>query len=128
MKKNKNKIQNTTSHSGLMTISKLENGLNALDFMCTEDVEVEPFTANCKVQAMHNGDIYITELPKRIHNKPLFREDNSTLTLGRDRRYYFVFTLPEEQVEDLPLLLVPQAAAIAQKVAERILGRKEAKR
>lgn len=117
-----------TSCSGLMTISKLENGLNALDFMCTEDVKVEPFTANCKVQAMHNGDIYITELPKRIHNKPLFREDNSTLTLGRDRRYYFVFTLPEEQVEDLPLLLVPQAAAIAQKVAERILGRKEAKR
>ena len=52
-----------------------------------------------------------------------FREDNSSLTLGRDRRYYFVFTLEEGQVKQLPDRLVRQALAIAQKVDKMIAGR-----
>ena len=52
-----------------------------------------------------------------------FREDNSSLTLGRDRRYYFVFTLPEKQLAQLPDRLVHQALTIAQKVDKMIAGR-----
>jgi hypothetical protein len=53
-----------------------------------------------------------------------FREDNSSLTLGRDHRYYFVFTLEEGQVKQLPDRLVRQALAIAQKVARNLLNQK----
>ncbi len=77
---------------------------------------MEAFTADCRVQAMRDGNVYITERPRRKKGTPLFREDNSTLTLGRDRRYYFVFTLPEDQLDLLPDRLVHQALAIAQKV------------
>ena len=58
---------------------------------------------------------------------PLFREDNSSLTLGRDRRYYFVFTLPEKQLAQLPDRLVHQALSIAQKASRMIAGRVEKK-
>ena len=44
--------------------------------------------------------------------------------LGRDHRYYFVFTLEEGQVKQLPDRLVRQALAIAQKVARNLLNQK----
>lgn len=128
MKKNnkKNRIEKTTTLDGMMTFGKLDDGLNALDFSSFEAVEMEPFTATCKVQAMRDGNVYITEKPRRVHNKPLFREDNSSLTLGRDGNYYFVFKLSEELVKALPDRLVQQSLAIAQKVERVILGGKEA--
>ncbi len=101
---------------GLMTFGETDNGLHTLDFMCTECVEMEPFLANCKVQGMRDGNVYITEKPKRERNKPLFREDNSTLTLGRDGRFYFIFTMEEGHVRRLPAALAHQAWAIAKKV------------
>ena len=113
----------TTNVDGMMTFGKTDNGLNVLDFKATEYVEMPAFTANCKVQGMHNGDVYITEKPKRIHNTPLFREDNSSLTLGRDGKYYFVFTMPEKQLDILPDRLVHQALSIAQKMDKIIAGR-----
>ena len=73
---------------------------------------------------MHTGDVYIVERPKKERNTPLFREENSTLTLGRDGKYYFYFSLPESQVKDLPEALVLQALAIAQRTARTILKRK----
>jgi hypothetical protein len=115
-KKDNTEIINTVN--GTMTFWENDNRQKLLDFMCTEYVELEPFIADCKVQGMRDGNVYITEKPKRIHNKPLFREDNSTLTLGRDGRYYFVFTLPKERVRELPDKLVHQALAIAQKVTK----------
>ena len=108
---------------GQMCLGVTDNGLKTLDFMCTEYVELEPFSADCKVQAMRDGNVYITEKPRRVRNTPLFREDNSTLTLGRDHRYYFIFTLPQEQLDLLPDRLVHQALAIAQKVDKMIAGR-----
>jgi hypothetical protein len=72
---------------------------------------------------MPNGDVYITEKAKRIHNTPMFREENCSLTLGRDGKYYFCFILPEEQVDKLPERLMLQALAIAQKVERIILKR-----
>ena len=113
----------TTNVDGMMTFGKTDNGLNVLDFKATEYVEMPAFTANCKVQGMHNGDVYITEKPKRIHNTPLFREDNSSLTLGRDGKYYFIFAMPAVLVDELPEQLVHQALAIAQKVERRILNK-----
>ena len=114
----------TTMMEGQMCLGVTDNGLKTLDFMCTEYVELEPFAARCRVQAMRDGNVYITELPKLKRNTPLFREDNSTLTLGRDRRYYFVFTLPEEQIDILPDRLVHQALSIAQKVEQILLKQK----
>ena len=121
-KKNQNP-ETTTTMEGLMTLGMTDNGLKMLDFMCTEYVEMESFTADCRVQAMRDGNVYITERPRRERNTPLFREDNSSLTLGRDHRYYFVFTLEEGQVKQLPDRLVRQALAIAQKVDKMIAGR-----
>ena len=111
----------TTMVDGLMTFGTTDNGLHTLDFMCAECVEMEPFLANCRVQGMRDGNIYITERPKQKHNTPIFREDNSTLTLGRDGKYYFCFILPEAQVKQLPDRLVHQALSIAQKVERQII-------
>ena len=107
---------------GMMTFSQFENGLRAAQFECCEDVDMSPFSARCKVQGMRDGNVYISELPKRRKNKALYRDDNSSLSLGHDGRYYFTFSLPQEQVEQLPALLVRQASAIAHKVMEDIMG------
>ena len=123
MKTNKSNSKMTTMVDGMMTFGETDNGLKIIDFMCTECVEMEPFMANCKVQAMRDGNVYITERPKQKHNTPLFREDNSSLTLGRDGKYYFCFILPEDLVKQLPDRLVHQALSIAQKVDKMIAGR-----
>ena len=104
-----------------MTFGMLENGLRTADFNCCEDVVMEAFVANFKVQGMRDGNVYLTELPKRIRNKPIFRDDNSSLSLGRDGRYYFYFSLPKEMIEQLPEQLVRQAGAIAQKVLKQLI-------
>ena len=105
---------------GLMVLGKLETELRTLDFECCEDMEMEPFEGIFKVQGMRDGNLYMTEKPKRIRNKALFREDNSSLSLGQNGRYYFVFSLDEERVEELPQQLVRQAKAIASKVLKVI--------
>ena len=111
---------------GLMTLGMLENGLRTADFMCCEDVEMEAFSGTFKVQGMHNGDMYLTELPKRIRNKAIFRDDNATLSQGQDRRWYFYFSLDEDQLEQLPEKLVRQASAIAQKVLRELIFKQQA--
>ena len=108
---------------GLMNLGKLNNGLHTMDFMSMEDVDMEAFIGKCKVQMMRDGNVYITELPKRVKNKPMFRDDNCSLSLGRDGRYYFVFSLPEQLVNELPKELVRQASAIAQKVVKELIIR-----
>ena len=106
---------------GMMAFGMKEDGLRSLDFQCCEEVEAETFVGNFKVQAMRDGNVYMEEKPKRVKNKPIFREDNSSLTLGRDGRYYFYFWLPKELVDELPMELVRQAYAISRKVIENIL-------
>ena len=124
---NKKNVEKTTMVDGVLAIGKTSEGQNVLDFMSMETVEVPPFIGDCKVQVMRNGDTYITQKPKRIHNTPLFREDNCSLTLGRDGKYHFIFTLPEELVDKLPERLMLQALAIAQKV-ERIILKKQGRK
>ena len=123
MKNNKKKIQveHITTLNGMMTFGIIDNRQHILDFVNTGYAEMDPFIADCKVQAMRDGNVYITEKPRRIRGKALFREDNASLTLGRDHRYYFVFTLPKELLPELPDRLVFQSLAIAQKV-DRLLS------
>ena len=109
--------------NGMMTFGKTDDGEQLLDFIATEYAEMTPFVANCKVQAMRDGNVYITEKPKRVRNSPIFRENNCTFSLGHDDRYYFVFTMEKGQVKHLPEALVHQTLAIAQKV-ERVVLRK----
>ena len=119
--RDKKKFKREVTLDGLMTVGMLDNGLRTADFECCEDVQVDAFVARCKVQGMRDGNIYMTELPKRVRNKPLFRDDNSSLSLGHDGRYYFYFSLPEELLEELPSELIRQASAIAQKVLRELI-------
>ena len=123
MKKN---VINRTNESemtlnGMMTFGECENGLHYADFECCEEVEMEPFVGDCKVQVMRDGNVYITERPKRIRNRALLRDDNSSLSLGQNGRFYFVFSLPAAELDKLPAQLVRQASAIAGKFMRLIM-------
>ena len=50
---------------GLMAFGKLENGLRTLEFECCEDVVAEAFQGDFRVQGMRDGNVYMTERPKR---------------------------------------------------------------
>ena len=106
---------------GLMTIGMLENGLRIADFMCCEDVEMEAFSGTFKVEGKRDGNVYMTQKPKRRRNKAIFRDDNASLSKGQDKRWYFFFSLDENQLEQLPEKLVDQASAIAQKVIRELI-------
>ncbi len=122
-KKNKNQVRMVTL-DGMLTIGKLTNNLYQADFQCCEDVEVESFIGRFRVQGTHNGDLYMQELPKRTRNKPLFRLDNSTLTLGSDGMYYYIFRLSESEVKALPELLMKDVREAVAKVVRLILNGK----
>ena len=111
---------------GMMTIGMLETGQRTLDFECCEDVIAEAFRGHFLVQGMRDGNVYMSELPKRHKNKPLFREDNCSLSHGKDKKYYFYFSLDEDQLEQLPDKLVRQASAIAQKVLRELILKQQA--
>ena len=105
---------------GLMVFGLMESGLRTLDFECCEDVEAEPFKGDFHVQGMRDGNVYMTEKPKRVRNKAIFRDDNASLSRGQDGKWYFYFSLDGDQLEQLPEKLVHQASAIAQKVRKSL--------
>ena len=122
MKKNQtNNNKRQVTIDGFLTFGMLENGLRTADFQCCEDVEMDAFSGTFKVQAMRDGNVYLTERPKRVRNKALFRDDNASLSQGQDKRWYFYFSLDENQLEQLPEKLVRQASAIAQKVLRELV-------
>ena len=121
MKKIEKTRKSDINYEGLVSLGELKNGLRVADVVSCDDVEVDNFIGKCKVQIMRDGHIYITELPKRKKNTPIFRDDNCSLSLGRDGKYYFVFTLPEQLIDELPHQLVRQASAIAQKVLKELI-------
>ena len=121
-KSNKNRTnESEMTLDGMMTFGKCENGLRFADFECCEDVEMEPFVGDCRVQMMRDGNVYITERPKRIRNRALLRDDNSSLSLGQNGRFYFVFSMPAAELDKLPAQLVRQASAIAEKFLRLIM-------
>ena len=106
---------------GLLTLGLLENGLRTAEFMCCEDVELDAFSGTFKVEGKRDGNVYMTEKPKRIRNKAIFRDDNSALSHGQDGRWYFYFSLDEDRIGELPEQLVRQASSIAQKVIRELI-------
>ncbi|MBR4482257.1 MAG: hypothetical protein IKO86_10210 [Prevotella sp.] len=103
---------------GMMSFGKLEeNGLHTADFQTYEEAPIEPFSGRCKVQTMRGGNVYITECPKRTKNKPMFRQDHSSFSLGRNGRYYFLFWMTEGELANLPGTLVREANEAAAKVS-----------
>jgi hypothetical protein len=120
MGKNNQKTKKEITVEGMMTYGQNENGMHILDFACLEDVMMEKISANFKVQLMRDGNVYMEEIPKRERNTPIFRDDNSSLSLGKNDRYYFTFSLPKERVYELAAELVRQASTIAQKVRDNI--------
>ena len=106
---------------GMMTIGMLENGLHSADFTCCEDVEMQAFSGTFKVEGKRDGNVYMTQKPRRVRNKAIFRDDNASLSQGQDKRWYFYFSLDENQLEQLPEKLVHQASAIAQKVIRELI-------
>ena len=124
----KNKKQHQVTLDGLMTIETLDTGLHALQFDCCDDFEGEPFKGRFRVQCMRDGNIYMNQYAKRIPNHAMFRDDNASLTLGRNKRYYFVFTMPEELAEQMPEQLVRQATLIAQKMMRQQIEQQKEER
>ena len=115
----------TVSVDGFMTYGEWENGQRFADFDSCEEVRMEPYCMKAKVQVMRDGFVYITEKKRRKRNKPIFREDHSSLSLGYDGKYYFYFAMPAEQAGLLPDQLVSEALAIAQKMANALLNAME---
>ena len=120
----KNSYKKTTikdvNYEALVNLGELKDGLRIANIVSCEDVEVEGFIGRCKVQLLRDGHIQIVQLPKRLRNKPIFRDDNCTFTLGKDGRYYFVFTMPEQLIFEIPGQLRRQAGAIAVKIEEAL--------
>ena len=118
VKMNQKKMKKVTV-DGMMTYGMDENGLHTADFANFDGAKgIEAFEGKCRVRVMRDGNLYLNELPKPIRKggKKLFREDNSTLTLGRNHFFYFEFILAEELLDELPDKLVLQAGNIAKKV------------
>ena len=105
----------------MMTFGQLETGERTLDFQCCEDVQAEAFRGDFYVQGMRDGNVYMEQKPRRQRTPPLFREDNSSLSHGRNGKYYFVFTMDDDQIGRLPQQLVQQAGNIARKVMKEII-------
>ena len=114
------KTHRNVDYEAIVSLEELKNGLRLADIVSCDDVYVEAFLGKCKVQILRDGHIIIHELPKRVKNKAIFRDDNSSFTLGRDGKYYFVFTMPEQLVYEIPHQLKRQAAAIAEKIEEAL--------
>ena len=108
-------VKSEVTLDGFMTIGKSEENVYG-EFQCCEDVQLESVIGHFKVQVMRDGNVYFSQMPKRVRNTPLFREDNSSLSKGKNKKYYFVFSMEEERIAELPEKLVRQASAIAQKV------------
>ena len=104
-----------------MTFGMLKTGLRTLDFECCEDVEAEAFKGDFHVQGMRDGNVYMQQKPQRRRNKAIFRDDNASLSHGRDGKYYFYFSLDEDRIGELPEQLVRQASRIAQKVLKQLI-------
>jgi hypothetical protein len=118
----KNKLKKSVTLDGLMTLGQLEDGRHTADFACCEDVQLEQIKGTFSVDIQRDGNVYMTEEKKRIRNTPLFREDNSSFSHGRNKRYYYVFSMEDDRIEDLAEELVRQANVIAQKISRELLG------
>ena len=125
MGKNNQKTKKEITVEGMMTYGQKDNGLHTLNFVCLEDVIIEMIKGNFDVQVMEDGNIYMVQKPKRERNMPLYRDDNSSLSLGKNDRYYFTFSLPKDRAEELSAELVRQASALAGKFLRGVINKED---
>ena len=117
----KNKLKKSVTLDGLMTLGQLDDGRHTADFACCEDVQLEQIKGTFSVQIQRDGNVYMTENKKRIRNSPIFREDNSSFSHGRNKRYYYVFSIEDDRIDEMADELVRQANVIAQKIMRELL-------
>ena len=125
MGKSNKKTKKDITVEGMMTYGQKDNGLHTLNFVCLEDVIIEMIKGNFDVQVMEDGNIYMVQKPKRERNTPLYRDDTSSLSHGKNKKYYFTFWLPEERVAELPSELVRQASALAGKFLRGVINKED---
>jgi hypothetical protein len=111
---------------GFITIQKKDDGLHTADFQCCEDVQMEPFAGNFRVQGMRDGNIYMDQKPKRIRNKPKFREDHSSLSITSHRKLYVVFCESVDEINEAPKNMVREVQRLAKKL-EALIPKLKAK-
>ena len=117
----KNKLKKSVTLDGLMTLGQLDDGRHTADFACCEDVQLEQVKGTFSVQIQRDGNVYMTENKKRIRNTPIFREDNSSFSHGRNKRYYYVFSIEDDRIDEMADELVRQANVIAQKIMMELI-------
>lgn len=102
---------------GMMTYSKLLDGLIVADFKNYDpEVEVEPVAGKFKGRLMRDGNLYLEQLPRRIRNKPKYRQDHSSVSIGRNGKGYFVMVVDEAELDAFPQILVREANEAAAKM------------
>lgn len=102
---------------GMMAFGKLFNGLIVVDFKNYDpEVEVEPVAGRFKGRLMHDGNLYLEQLPRRIRNKPKYRQDHSSVSIGRNGKGYFVMVVDEAELDAFPHILVREANEAAAKM------------
>ena len=125
MGKSNKKTKKEITVEGMMTYGQKDNGLHTLNFVCLEDVIIEVIKGNFDVQVMEDGNIYMVQKPKRERNMPLYRDDNSSLSLGKNDRYYFTFSLPKDRAGELSAELVRQASTLAGKFLRGVINKED---
>ena len=115
----KNKVKVTLD--GMMTYSKLENGLLTARFKNYDtELEVDLVRGKFKCQRMNDGDLYMEQLPRRLRNRPKFRQDHSSVSIGRNGKGYFVLVVDASELSAFPKILLREAYEAAAKMnAER---------
>ena len=102
---------------GMVTYSKLINGLVVADFKNYDpEVEVEPVAGKFKGRLMRDGNLYLEQLPRRIRNRPKYRQDHSSVSIGRNGKGYFVMVVDEAELDAFPQILVREANEAAAKM------------
>lgn len=102
---------------GMVTYSKLLDGLIVADFKNYDpEVEVEPVAGKFKGRLMRDGNLYLEQLPRRIRNKPKYRQDHSSVSIGRNGKGYFVMVVDEAELDAFPQILVREANEAAAKM------------
>ena len=109
---------------GIMTYSMLESGLISGDFKNFDpEVEMEPVTGKFKCQLMRDGNIYLEQLPPRVRNKPKYRQDHSSVSIGRNGKGYFTLVVDEDELEAFPDILLREAReAVAKMKKAKLKG------
>ena len=111
---------------GFVTIQKKDDGLHTADFQCCEDVQMEPFKGDFRVQGMRDGNIYMDQIPKGIRIKPKFRADHSSLSFTSHRKVYVVFCESVDDIDEIPKNMVKEVRKLAKKL-EALIPKLKAK-